>query len=269
MRVIAAPVSEAIDPDIEVEGTLAIAHADDFVRGRAEFIYELVEHNGRRAARHRVASAGPCAGGCGSRSQDARAPTRIDSSFAHHAARARPEERAGKLSDVPEKAVHNVLVILANFNNTAAPSLHAGAGAAGDDVRTRTASRTIHNEVSYGGQTLNVTVTNWVTMNISRPTSCNTSDWQAHRHRGGGGRSGGEQRVERRRTTASSSTCFPRCRPADGTGSPTSARPDARGSTAPTRSSRRSSRTRWGTTSACCTPAASTAAARRSAVAAR
>jgi hypothetical protein len=181
MRVLGPAPAKAVpqQPEVEVEGTLAIAHADDFASGRGEFIYELQEDSGSRR-RIDVASLPPplqwgmrisIRGSPGSDGTSLR-PSRITILLPA------PEDRGGKQSAFPAKAVNTVLVILGNFNNTATPSYTQGQ-AQQVMVSNSNSVANYHGEVSYGGQTLNVTVTSWVTMNLARPTSCSTSNWQA------------------------------------------------------------------------------------------
>jgi M6 family metalloprotease-like protein len=164
---------------IEVEGTLAIAHTDDFAVGRSEYIFEILEDSGNRRRLELASLPGVLRPGMrisveGRPSVDGSTlrPVRI-------AILAVGPEAAGggKRSSIPQKSVNTVLVVMANFNNTAVPSFTP---VQAQQVVTSDPSSVTnyYGEVSFGQQTLDVTVTNWVTMNISKPATCNNSDWQ-------------------------------------------------------------------------------------------
>ena len=166
----------------ELEGTLAILHADYFAEEKSAFIYEVHDVAGK-AHRLKVGSL-PSILEPGMKvrvtgqiepDQETMKPARITV-----LARPRPASN-DKEKSVVEKAVttQSVLVIMANFNNTAAPAYTSGQAQQvmvtnGDSVAN------FYREASYGQEILNVTVTpSWVTMNLAQPATCGTTDWRA------------------------------------------------------------------------------------------
>jgi len=169
-----------VKADAEVEGTLAILHADDFARGHSEFVYEMHQANGsvRRLRLARLpAELKPGAKlrvvGRVEADGESITPSRITVLAA--------PATTSSTTGVGAKAAtaSSVLVIMANFSNTAAP---AYSQAQAQQVMTNNADSVANffREGSYGQQLLNVTVTPaWVTMNLAQPATCSTSDWQA------------------------------------------------------------------------------------------
>ena len=166
--------------DAEIEGTLAVLHADDFARGRSEFVYEMHQANGsvRRLRLARLpAELKPGAKlrvvGRIEADGESITPSRIT-------VLAAPATTSSTMGVVAKAATaSSVLVIMANFSNTAAPAYSA---AQAQQVMTSNADSVgnFFREGSYGQQLLNVTVTPaWVTMNLAQPATCSTSDWQA------------------------------------------------------------------------------------------
>jgi hypothetical protein len=173
----AAPSAKA---DAEVEGTLAVLHADDFARGRSEFVYEMHQANGsvRRLRLARLpAELKPGAKlrvvGRAEADGESIAPSRITILAA-------PATTSSTTGVVAKAATaSSVLVIMANFSNTALPSYTA---AQAQQVMSSNADSVANffREVSYGQQLLNVSVTPaWVTMKLAQPVTCSSSDWQA------------------------------------------------------------------------------------------
>jgi hypothetical protein len=173
----ATPVNKA---STDVEGTLAILHADYFAEGTSRFVYEI--HEAAGAIREMRLGSMPSELEPGMR---LRVVGRAESEGAamipdRITILARPPATTSAAAETVAKAatVNTVLVIMANFNNTAAPALTSTQA---QQVMT-TNSDSVANffrETSYGQQLTNVTVTpNWVTMNMAKPASCNTSDWQ-------------------------------------------------------------------------------------------
>ncbi|HEV8554002.1 MAG TPA: Ig-like domain repeat protein, partial [Casimicrobiaceae bacterium] len=159
----------------QVEGTLTIAHADDFDAGRSQFLYQVHDDAGRVTTLSVAVLPAVLRGGMrvivsGQRGADASSlrPERITILSA-------PAGGAEAKSDLVAKAAttNSVLVILANFNNTVAPAYTAAQ--AQQVVSTNAYSvANYYSDVSYGQQLLNVTVTgSWVTMNLA--ASCNWS----------------------------------------------------------------------------------------------
>jgi hypothetical protein len=165
-----------------VEGMFTIAHADDFVNGTSEFRYDVQGDDGsvtplRLATLPAVLQGGmrvqvqgrPVDGGA------ALVPLQIVVLAASPADDLPPQDKLGTKAT----AVHKVLVILANFSNTVAPSLTAAQALA---VMTSNSSNVagLYNESSFGAHQLNVTVTpNWVTMNYAKPAGCISSNLSA------------------------------------------------------------------------------------------
>jgi len=157
-------------------GTLAIAHADDFDTATSQWLYQLHEDAGRVTTLNVGLLPSLLRGGMrvmvsGELGADPSSlhPKRITILA--------PAGGANAKSGLPQKSttVNSILLILANFNDTAAPAFTP---AQAQQVMTSNASSVAnyYNEVSYGTQTLNVTVTStWVTMNMSMPATC---DWQ-------------------------------------------------------------------------------------------
>jgi len=164
----------------EIEGTLAVLHADDFARGRSEFVYVLHPANGgvRRLRLARLpAELKPGAKlrvvGRVEADGESITPSRITIV----AAPATTSTTTGVVAKAATAS--SALVIMANFANTALPSYTV---AQAQQVMTSNADSVANffREVSYGQQLLNVSVTPaWVTMNLAQPTTCSSSDWQA------------------------------------------------------------------------------------------
>ena len=73
---------------------------------------------------------------------------------------------------------NSVLVIMANFDNTTAPSFTSSQMQQVMTTNTDSVAN-FFREASYGQQIMNVTVTpNWVTMNLALPGTCGSADWQ-------------------------------------------------------------------------------------------
>src|SRR5215471_3985950 len=164
----------------DVEGTLGVIHADDFPSGRSRFIYHVRDDAGGVTSLEVTALPSGLRGGMrilasgqrGSNPSSLR-PQRIT-------ILADPSAPGGAQSLVVEKSVTAslVLVIMANFNDTAVPALtqtqamltmQTGAGSVAN----------FYSEMSYGQQLLDVAITpTWVTMTGESSTgadatSCN------------------------------------------------------------------------------------------------
>ena len=163
----------------EIDGTLALLHADYFADDRSTFIYEVHDKAGN-VRRLRMAST-PAALEPGVK---VRVLGRIESDNDSMT----PErivvlERAAPTSEKSDSVVkaataNSVLVIMANFSNTAAP---AYSSAQAQQVMTSNADSVANffREASYGQQVMNVTVTpGWVTMGMPQPASCGSNDWR-------------------------------------------------------------------------------------------
>ena len=163
----------------EIDGTLAILHADDFAHGKSSFVYQIQQPSGK-VNRLRLGSL-PAALAPGMRLRVSGHAEADGESLTpeHITVLAEPTSAAESNTAIAKAATSNsVLVILANFNNTAAPAFSAAQAQAvmtsnGDSVAN------FFRETSYGQQLMNVTVTpSWVTMNMARPPTCGTADWQ-------------------------------------------------------------------------------------------
>src|SRR3989442_2613568 len=174
VETLAAPPPAQPATAVEVQGTLAIAHADDFAAGKSRYIYQIHDDAGQittlgvgslpRALRGgmRVLVAGQ-----GSADGSTLRPAKITILSA-------PAGGAALEADMVAKAAtsNSVLVILANFNNTVAPAYTAAQ--AQQVMATNPYSvANYYSDVPYGQQLLNVTVTSsWVTMNMAQPSTC-------------------------------------------------------------------------------------------------
>jgi hypothetical protein len=166
--------------ETELEGTLAILHADYFAEGKSTFIYELHDASGR-VHRLKMGSLPSMlepgmkvrVTGQAAAEQDQMTPARIT-------ILARPTTGTNDKSVVEKAAVtRSVLVIMANFNNTAAPT-YSSSQAQQVMVTNSDSVANFYREASFGQEIMNVTITpNWVPMNLSVPATCGTSDWRA------------------------------------------------------------------------------------------
>jgi hypothetical protein len=162
----------------EIEGTLAVLHADDFAAGHGSFVYEVHAASGT-AHRLRVGAL-PSSLAPGMRLRvvgraeangESMTPDRI--TILDRPASIR--ESTGATAKAATAS--SVLVVMANFNNTAVPPFTA---AQAQQVMTTNAGSVANffRETSYGQQLMNVTVTPvWVAMNRAQPTTCGSSDW--------------------------------------------------------------------------------------------
>ena len=153
----------------QVEGTLAIAHADDFATGRSTYLYHVQDDAGMVTELSVASLPAELRGGMrvivsGQRSADGSSlhPQRITILSG-------PGPSSTTSQDLVAKSVttNTVLVILANFNNTTAPAFTS---AQAQQVMSSNSNSVAnyYSEVSYGQQVLNVTVTSsWVTMNLA------------------------------------------------------------------------------------------------------
>jgi hypothetical protein len=147
----AAPNAKALT---EVDGTLAILHADNFAEGHGSFVYE-VHHASGNVHELRLAVT-------------PMTPDRITILSRQASATAAVVAKAA--------TANSVLVIMANFSNTVAPGFSA---AQVQQVMTTNGDSVANffRETSYGQQLMNVTATpGWVTLNMAQPTTCGTTD---------------------------------------------------------------------------------------------
>ena len=159
----------------EVDGELAILHADYFESDRSTFIYEMREANGHYRRLRMASTVSSLQPG-----MKLRVRGRIEAADELTPQRITILARPAATSDVVAQAVtaSNVLVITANFNNTSVPAMTSAQAQA---VMTGNSDSVANffREASYGQQIMNVTVTpQWVTMNMARPVTCGSSDWR-------------------------------------------------------------------------------------------
>jgi M6 family metalloprotease-like protein len=169
----AAPNLKALT---EVDGTLALLHADNFAEGRGSFVYEVHHASGhvhelRMAVTPSMLEPGMHVRVQGRASADGASMTPDHITILSRQASA-PDGVVAKAA-----TANRVLVIMANFNNTAMPAFSAS------QVQQVMTSNTdsvanFFRETSYGQQLMNVTTTpGWVTLNMPQPTTCGSTDW--------------------------------------------------------------------------------------------
>lgn len=170
----AAPDTKALT---EIDGTLAILHADDFANGQSSFVYEVHHASGSVHQLRLAATLSALEPGM---------KVRVHGRIGADSATMTPDRitilsrQAAAAEDVATKAAtaNGVLVIMANFNNTTAPAFST---AQAQEVMTSNSDSVANffRETSYGQQVMNVTVTPvWVTMNLAKPTTCGSADWR-------------------------------------------------------------------------------------------
>ncbi len=156
-------------------GTLAIAHADDFDAGTSQWLYQL--HDAAGGVTTLSVAVLPSLLRGGMQVMVSGEPG-ADPSALHPKQITILAAPSGTKLGLPQKSgtVNKILLILANFNNTTAPA-YTPAQAQQEMSTNANSVANFYNEVSYGTQTLNVTVTStWVTMNMAMPATC---DWQS------------------------------------------------------------------------------------------
>jgi hypothetical protein len=164
MRAVAMPKAETLlapASALEVEGTLLLAHLDFLESGRGEYLYTVRDDAGRMTHVNLISGDGLAPGmrviAAGSTSADGRS---LDVTDLTIVAAAPPKARDGH--PVTQAAINNVLVVLLKFTDS--PASDPFTQAQVQDVMTNatTGVAQYYNEVSYGRQTLNITVTNWL-----------------------------------------------------------------------------------------------------------
>jgi hypothetical protein len=155
-------------------GVLAIFHSDDFERGQAQFHYRLQREDGTDIALAIDALPAVLRGGMsvevrGQPAGTAIVPARIT-------ILAMPSQPAKVDVRAKTALAHEVLVVMANFSNTAAPSFTA-AQARQVMVSNATSVANFYDEASFGAHALNVTVTpTWVNLaGYNQPTCIDAS----------------------------------------------------------------------------------------------
>jgi len=160
---------------VQVTGKLAIAHVDDFANNRSRYSYEVRDDAG--GVTNLNLSNLPSTIRSGSQ-------VVVQGTWAANGSSLDPEtisvESQPSGSDAVSSGMvakagttNSVLVIMANFNNTTAPS-YTQAQALQPMVSNPDSVTNYYSEVSYGSQLLNVTVSSaWVTMNLA--ATCDTN----------------------------------------------------------------------------------------------
>ena len=161
----------------EIDGTLAILHADYFASAQSTFVYEV---HGASGVVHQLRLAStPAALEPGAR-------VRVQGRLSADNVSMTPDRitvLSRQVSTTDETVLkaataNSVLVIMANFNNTTAPGFTT---AQAQQVMTSNSDSVANffRETSYGQQLMNVTVTPvWMTMNLAQPTTCGSADWR-------------------------------------------------------------------------------------------
>jgi hypothetical protein len=163
-----APATPRDATAVEVQGEFLIAHADDFVHGRSWYYYEVHDDTGN-VTRLELPALPPVLRGGMRVHVDGRpgsGPGRIVP--ATIVILSAPPERAVSREQIAKAAtVNSVLVVMANFNNTVAPSFTSSQV---QQVMTSNAGSVgnYYADVSFGQQLISTTVTStWVTMNLA------------------------------------------------------------------------------------------------------
>ena len=167
VEVLAASSSTA--GTVFLDGTLAIAHADDFANGHSRYNYEVHDDIGGVTTLNVTGLPAELHGGSRVHVSGKRGADGVSLDPETITVESGPAGSGNAQSGMVAKAgtSNSVLVIMANFNNTAAPS-YTQAQALQTMVSNSNSVANFYNEVSYGGQLLNVTVTStWVTMNLA------------------------------------------------------------------------------------------------------
>ncbi len=154
---------------VQIEGTLAIAHADDFANNRSHFAYEVRDDAGGATVLNVSTLPSDVHGGSRVLVSGKRGPdgSSLDPETITVESDATGASAATSGLVAKSATTSSVLVILANFNNTAAPSYTASQAL--QVMATDPGSvANFYSEASYGSQLLSVTVTStWVTMNLA------------------------------------------------------------------------------------------------------
>ena len=157
----------------EVEGTLGIAHGDDFESGRSQYHYHVQDDAGGVTRLNVVNLPSEVRGGSRVRVTGKRSADGVSLDPQTVTVEAEPVGSSTVSSGMVAKSgtINSVLVIMANFNNTAAPAFTQAQAL--QVMSTDPGSVAGYfSEVSYGGQQLNVTVTStWVTMSLAASCS--------------------------------------------------------------------------------------------------
>ncbi len=165
MRTVAMTKAQTLtqpSANLEVEGTLLLAHLDFLESGRGEYLYTVRDDAGHMTRLNLAGGDGLAPGmrviALGSRSIDGRSMDVDDLTIISAA----PKKARIEGQPVTQATTNNVLVILVKFTDS--PASDPFTQAQVQDVMTNatTGVAQYYNEVSYGRQLLNITVTNWL-----------------------------------------------------------------------------------------------------------
>ncbi|HEY1329236.1 MAG TPA: Ig-like domain repeat protein [Casimicrobiaceae bacterium] len=176
----ASPGSARPSPTRRAEGRLALAHADDFLTGKSEYLYEVHADDGTVTALKlgvrpealqpgmRIAAIGNTVA-----ATDKLDPARIEVLALPDTTPASSDEKAPSVT-AKAATTHSVLVILMKFSNTASDPV---AVSSVQNVMTGASNSVakFYQEASYGKHLLNPKITTWLTTTLAAPSSCNYS----------------------------------------------------------------------------------------------
>src|ERR1043166_5200943 len=158
---------------VQIEGTLLIAHADDFAAGVSRYLHQLRDDTGAITALDAAVLPSELRGAMRVIVSGELDPQTLSLHPQYITILSDPAGNLATSSGLTAKAatVNSVLVIMANFSDTVAPS-YTSAQAQQVMVTDLGGVANYFSEVSYGQQSLNVTVTaDWVTMNLAATCS--------------------------------------------------------------------------------------------------
>src|SRR2546427_3832406 len=154
----------------QVQGTLAIVHADNFDQGRSSYNYVVLGDDGRATPLQLAVMPDSLQIGMRVLVTGTMASDGFSLEADHITILAAAPPKAGANDVSPAPITNNVLVVLIKFPGTTEAFTQAQV-----DQVTRTNSNSVANyyqEVSYGKQLLNVTVTPWLLSAASAPATC-------------------------------------------------------------------------------------------------
>src|SRR5215831_297648 len=186
----AAPASpQPAGAPAQAEGTLAMAHSDDFAQGRGHYEYSVIGDNGRATPLKLAALPDSVRRGMRVFASGNRAPDGFSLDTSNLTILAAPAASFDQVAAAP--TTNNVLVMPIKFTDS---SVNDPFTPTAIDQVMRTNSGSVanyYNEVSYGQQQLNITVAclppmsaactanttpgGWLKANMPTPTSCNFS----------------------------------------------------------------------------------------------
>ncbi len=165
MRTVAMTKSQTLtqpSANLEVEGTLLLAHLDFLESGRGEYLYTVRDDAGHMTRLNLAGGDGLAPGmrviALGSRSVDGRSMDVDDLTIISAA----PRKARTEGHPVTQATTNNVLVILVKFTDSPASDPFTQAQVQAVMTNATTGVAQYYNEVSYGQQLLNITVTSWL-----------------------------------------------------------------------------------------------------------